>query len=85
MVVRLSDILPFVLRHDIHRGDEPEGGVAPLNIKPELRIDMVLYTVGHRDMRLLVVIDTLQDQGVFLSPAKNNAGHTREYAQHYDL
>ena len=33
-------------------------------------------------MRVLEIIDTLQDQGVFFLPAKNDAGHTCEYAQH---
>ena len=35
-------------------------------------------------MRILEIIDTLENQGVFLLPAKNDAGHTREYAQHDD-
>ena len=83
--VGFTDILALIFSQRLHGRDKPKGGVASFYIKAQLHIDIVSDGVGIGLMVFRISIDTRQYQGVCFLLGKKTAGHTCEYAQHYNF
>ena len=67
---------------DVSRRYELHDRIPALDIVSYLEIYIVVYAVNELNVVLVVIVDAIEYQGIFL-PCKSSAGHTCEYAQHY--
>ena len=75
LVIRLTQVFAGILAQGVHRGDEPEDDVALLDVEAELGIDVVFDTVDVVLVVVVILVDTIEHQRVFLVAGSHTMLH----------
>ena len=82
LIIRLRHQQAVAVGNGVHRGDDPQREITAGDVIAGLDIHVAGETANAiRRVVTRITEDSLQQQGVFNTSRKNNAGHTREYAQ----